>query len=86
MNNLPDDVICNVLICADDTNLYTRHEHASDLWQQLELASEVESGLQDTGDWYRKRLVDFKVEKTQFVLFDQSNNFIARSENRWVYS
>ena len=46
----------------------------SDLWQQLELASELESDLRDTVDWARKWLVDFNVGKTQLVSFDQSKN------------
>ena len=39
------DVICNSAIYADDTNLYSKCDQASDLWQQLELASELESDL-----------------------------------------
>ena len=46
----------------------------SDLWQQLELASELESDLQNTVDWPRKWLVDFNAVKIQKVLFDRSNN------------
>ena len=42
--------------------------------QQLELASELESDLQDTVDWGNNWLFDFNEEKTQLVLFDQSNN------------
>ena len=52
----------------------TRCDQASDLWQQLELASELESGLQDAVDWGRKRLVNFNAGKNQLVSFDQSNN------------
>ena len=44
------------------------------MWQQLELASEVESDLQDTVDWGKKWLVDFKAGKSQLVLFDWFNN------------
>ena len=44
INDLPD-VICNIAIYADDTTLYSKCNHASDLWQQLELASELESDL-----------------------------------------
>ena len=51
INDLPDDVICNIAIYADDTTLYSKCDRASDLWQQLELASELESDLQDTVDW-----------------------------------
>ena len=61
LNDLPDDVICNIAIYSDDT---------FDLWQQLELASELESDLQDTVYWGRKWLVDFNAGKTQLVLFD----------------
>ena len=39
MNDLPDDVICNIAIYVDDTTLYFKCDQASDLWQQLELAS-----------------------------------------------
>ena len=59
INDLPDDVICNIVIYADDTTLYSKCDQASDLWQQLELASELESDLQDTVNWGRKWLVDF---------------------------
>ena len=45
----------------------------SDMWQQLELASEFESDLQDTVDWGKNRLVDFN-KKTQLILCDQSSN------------
>ena len=44
---------------ADDTTLYSKCDQESDLWQQLELASKLESDLQDTVDWHRKWLVDF---------------------------
>ena len=41
ISDLPDDAICNVAIYADDTTLYSKCDQASDLWQQLELASEL---------------------------------------------
>ena len=31
INDLPDDVICNIAICAGDTALYCKYEQASDL-------------------------------------------------------
>ena len=74
INHLPDDVICNIAIYADDTTLYSKCDQTSDLWQQLELVYELEFDLRDTVDWGRKWLVDFNAEKTQLVLFDQSNN------------
>ena len=45
INDLPDDVICNIAIYADDTTPYSECNQVSDLWQQLELASELESDL-----------------------------------------
>ena len=42
-------IICNIAIYADDTTLYSKCDQASDLWQQLELASELESDLRDSG-------------------------------------
>ena len=54
INDLPDNVICDIAIYADDTTLYSKCDQASDLWQQLELASELESDLRDTVDWGRK--------------------------------
>ena len=50
INDLPQDVICNIPIYADDTTLYSKCDQASDLWQQLELASELESALRDIVD------------------------------------
>ena len=50
INDLPDDAICNIAIYADDSTLYSKCDQASDLCQQLELASELESDLRDTVD------------------------------------
>ena len=74
INDLPDHVICDIAVYADDTTLYSKCDRASDLWQQLELASELDSDLRDTVDWGKKWLVDFNSGKTQRVLFDRSNN------------
>ena len=67
INDLSDDVICNIAIYADDATLYSKCNQAFDLWQQLELASELESDLRDTVIWGRKWLVDFSAGKTQLV-------------------
>ena len=74
INGFSDDVICNITIYADDTTLYSKCDQASDLWQQLELASELECDLRDSVDWGKKWLVDFNARKTQLVSFDQSIN------------
>ena len=63
INDFPD-VIFIIAISADDTTLYSKRDQASDLWQQLELDSELESDLQDTVEWGRIWLVDFNAGKT----------------------
>ena len=73
INDLPH-VISDITIYADDTTLYSKYDQAFDLWQQLELASELKLDLWYTVDWSRKCLVDFNAGKTRLVLFDQSNN------------
>ena len=60
---------------AYDTILHSKCDQASDLWQQIELASELEFDLLDTVDWGKKKwIADFNAGKTQVVSFDQSNN------------
>ena len=54
ISDLSDDVTCNIAIYADDTTFYTKFNQQ---WQQLELASELESDLRDTVDWGRRWLV-----------------------------
>ena len=42
INDHPNDVVGNIAIYANDTTLYSKCDQASDLWWQLELASELE--------------------------------------------
>ena len=49
INDLSDNVICDIVIYADDTTLYSKCDQTSDMWQQLELAFEFEFDLRDTG-------------------------------------
>ena len=69
--------INDLLEDADDIVLYSKYDHTYDLWQQLELASELEYDLRETVDWVRKFLIDFNTGKTQLILFDRSNNSVA---------
>ena len=62
--DLLDNGICNIAIYADDTTLYSKYDQASDLTQQLGLASELEYDLvQDISDRHRKRLVNFNARR-----------------------
>ena len=49
INYFPVDVICNIASCTDDTILYSKCDQVSDLWQQLELPSDLEFDLQGLG-------------------------------------
>ena len=73
ITDLPDYAICGIAIYADDTTLYSKFNQVSDLWQQLELASELESDLRNTEDWGRNWLVDCNVGEAQLVSLDWSN-------------
>ena len=44
-----DDVFCDIAIYPDDTTFYSKSDQASNLWQQLELASEFEFEILWTG-------------------------------------
>ena len=49
VNDLPDEVICNIVIYVDETTHYFKCDKASDLWQQLNCG--------------RRMLVDFNAGK-----------------------
>ena len=65
INDPLDDAICNIVIYADDTTLYSKCDQASDLWQQLELASEFESDLTEA----RSGLLISMLKRLSLVLF-----------------
>ena len=45
INDLSDDVICDIAIYADHTTICSKCDQLSDLWLQLELACELEFNL-----------------------------------------
>ena len=49
INDLPNNVICNIAIYVDDSTIYYKASKWYYHQQQLELASELESDLRDTG-------------------------------------
>ena len=56
-------MLSNSAIHADETALYFMCDQASDLWQQLELASQIESDVGDIVDWGRKLVLISMLEK-----------------------
>ena len=47
------------------------------MWHQLELAPQLESDLQDTVDWGKMRLGDFKAGKAQLSFISGHNLFLS---------
>ena len=45
INDHSNEVVCNIAIYADNTTLYSKYHQVPDMWQQLELASKLESDL-----------------------------------------
>ena len=72
IDDLPDYALCNTTVYAA-TSLYFKCDQISYLWQQLGLASELESYLRETVDWARKSLVNFNAEKTELISSGRSN-------------
>ena len=70
IHDLPDDVNCNPAF-YNPVILFSKCDQASDLWQQLQLASEIESDLQDTVDCGKKWLFTFNAGITQLVSYEQ---------------
>ena len=63
-------IIVSAILLSMLMILLSKCDQVSDLWQQLELTSELESDLQDTVDWGKMRLNDFNAGKTQLILVD----------------
>ena len=68
INDLRDDVVCDIAIYADDTLLYSKCDQTSDLWQQLDLASELECDLETLWNGVRYTCL--------FKYWENSNGFI----------
>ena len=63
-------MMLSVILLSDNTTLYFKCDQVSDLWQQLELASEIESDLQTLWTGARSGLLISVLGK----LLDWSNN------------
>ena len=56
-------------------NFYFKCDCASNFWQQVELASVIESDLGDDKEFHKKWLVDFYAGETLHVSFDFNFNY-----------
>ena len=67
INDLACNFICTIAIYHDDTTLYCTCNQASNLWQQVEVASKLESELKGILGLVRKWLNDVITRKTELA-------------------
>ena len=65
INDLPDHVISQLAIYADDSMLYSCLGKTDDLFDMVELAANLEFDLRSTVEWGKKWLVTFNASKTK---------------------
>ena len=61
-------LLCMLMILL--STLSVSRYQVYDIWQQLQLTSELDSDLRDIVDWSRERIVDFNYRKIQLVSFE----------------
>ena len=54
INDLSPNIICNISINDDSSDLYSEYEQALSMLHQLDLVSGLKSDLIDTMNWSRK--------------------------------
>ena len=68
INDLPDELICKLVIYADDTTLYSCLDGKAETEEQrLALAKSLESDLTRISDWGKKWQVSLNSEKTKVL-------------------
>ena len=67
INDLPDNLICDLGIYADDTTLYSSLSHKSSNHVRSQMAKSLESDLSSIVEWGKRWLVIFNVSKTQLL-------------------
>ena len=61
-------LLCMLMILL--STLSVSRYQVYDIWQQLQLTSELDSDLRDIVDWSREWIVDFNDRKIQLVSFE----------------
>ena len=70
INDLPDKIVSEMGIFADDTTLYNRHEGKTNEHISKEMAETLEDDLQSVVEWGQKWMVTFNAAKTKLVSFN----------------
>ena len=72
INNLPDDIMCDIAIYADNTTVYSKWIRHLICGNNLNWLLNLNL-IYETLDWGKKWLVDFIAGETQLVSLDKSN-------------
>ena len=67
INDLPDNILSQLAIYADDTTIYSCLGKTNDHFDKVELAAEVEVDLRTVAEWGEKWLVSFNATKTKLL-------------------
>ena len=67
INDLPDHLLSQLAIYADDTTLYSCLEKTNDVFPKLEQAAFLEDDLRSIAEWGEKWLVTFNARKTKLL-------------------
>ena len=65
INDLPDSVLSQLAIYADDTTIYSCLGKTNKPFVKLELAAELETDLRTVNEWGEKWFVSFNDSKTK---------------------
>ena len=76
INDLPDTLISDLAIYADDTSLYSCVNEKSGLFERLELAGSLELDLSSVIEWGSQWLVTFNSAKTKLVSINRYHNSV----------
>ena len=74
INDLPDDLLSDVAIYADDTSLYSCLDRKSELFSRVEQADELEYDLGNITEWGDNWLVKFNPKKTKLLSINRYKN------------
>ena len=74
INDLPDNIISELAIFADDTSLYSCLNEKCGLFERLELAGSLELDLSSVTEWGSQWLVTFNSAKTKLLSVNRYRN------------
>ena len=67
INDLPDNILSQLAIYADDTTIYSCFGKTNDHFDKVELAADLEDDLRTVAEWGEKWLVSFNATKTKLL-------------------